>query len=102
MKNKFSFVEVKDIQIEKGPVVGISIKLQNASLILIKANKGYVMCGYLNINAANKFGDIAGRVSGVKTFEDVLNASIQEFSETAIKMGFSIGMKARDFLNELI
>ena len=102
MKNKFSTVEVKDIKIENGTVVGILIKLQHASLILIKANKGYVMCGYLNMNAANKFGDIAGRVTGVNTFDDVLNASISEFSENAKNMGFINGMKARNFLNELI
>ena len=90
------------IILENGKAQGFLIELENAPLILIKANRGYVMCGYLNIAAANKLGDIAGRVTGVKSFEDVLNALIVELSENAKKMGFAEGMNARDFLNKLM
>jgi len=90
------------IKLEKGQATGYLVELGNAPLILIKTKKGYVMCGYLNINAANKMGDIAGRVTGVKSFDDVLKTNIVEVSENAKKIGLNEGMKARDFLNALM
>ena len=92
----------KKIKLEDGEVDGYSINIGRAPLLIIKAKKGFVMCGYLNMNAANILGDIAGRVTGVKDFDDVLNADIIEISENAKKIGLKIGMNGRDFLNELM
>jgi uncharacterized protein YunC (DUF1805 family) len=95
-------METQTIALEKGKVTGYCIGLGHASLILLQAKKGYVMCGYLNMNAANKFGDIAGKVTGVKTIDEALNASIVELSENAKKAGFKDGINAREFLNTLL
>ncbi len=92
----------KSILLEKGKVTGYSIDLGNAPLLLIQAKKGYVMCGYLNMNTANKLGDIAGRVTGVKTFDDMLNAKVVEVSEHAKQTGLNQGMSGKDFLNAVI
>jgi uncharacterized protein YunC (DUF1805 family) len=92
----------KLIGLDKGEATGFLIELGTAPLILIKAKKGYVMCGYLNMSAANKLGDIAGRVTGVKNFEDVLNADVVEVSDNAKKIGLKEGIKAREFLNALM
>ena len=89
------------ITLDNGQATGFLIDLGAAPLVLIKAKKGYVMCGYLNIGAANKLGDIAGRVTGVKTFDDVLNSVVVEVSENAKKIGLKEGMKAKDFLNAI-
>ena len=53
-------MKIKKIKLEKGLVIGSIIQLNNAPLIVLQAKKGYVMCGYLNMNTANKIGDIAG------------------------------------------
>ncbi len=95
-------MKIKTINLEKGKVTGYSINLGHAPLILIQAQKGYVMCGYLNMAAANKFGDIAGKVTGVNTFDDVLRTAIVEVSENAKKAGLNEGRNAREFLNELL
>ena len=92
----------KKINIEDEEADGYSINIGNAPLLIIKAKKGYVMCGYLNISAASKIGDIAGRVVGVKDFDDVLKANIIEVSENAKKMGLKTGMNGRDFLKMLM
>ncbi len=89
------------IQLEKGQVIGYSIDLGKAPLLIIQAKKGFLMCGYLNMNTANKLGDIAGKVTGVKTFEDMLKATVVEVSENAKKEGLHEGMKASDFLKNL-
>jgi uncharacterized protein YunC (DUF1805 family) len=92
----------KKINIGKGEVLGSFIDLNNAPLIVLQAKNGYIMCGYLNMNTANKLGDIAGKVTGVKTFEDALNSTIVEVSEHAKKMGLHEGMKTKEFLNLLL
>ena len=95
-------MKTQTIPLKKGEVTGYSIDLGKAPLLIIQAKKGYVMCGYLNINAANKIGDIAGRVTGVKTFDDMLNAEVIEISENATRAGLKQGMKVKDFLTTLL
>jgi len=95
-------IKRKTIVLEKGKATGYSIDLGKAPLLLIQAKKGYVMCGYLNMSAANKIGDIAGKVTGVKTFDDMLNAKVIEISENAARTGLKQGMNAKDFLNVLL
>ena len=56
------------IELDDGDVHAFLIELENAPLIIMKARKGYVMCGYLNIEMANKLGDIAGKVTEVKNW----------------------------------
>jgi uncharacterized protein YunC (DUF1805 family) len=67
-------------------------------LLLIKGAKGYVMCGYLNIEAAEKFGSAAAIVSGVKTFDDVLNAPIKMATSKAKKLGLEPGKLVKDVI----
>ena len=95
-------IKTQSILLKKGQATGYILDLGNAPLIVIKARRGYVMCGYLNMNAANKLGDIAGRVTGVKSFKDFLNAEIVELSDNAKNAGLKERMNAEDFLNLLM
>lgn len=93
-------METKMIELDDGDVIAYDIDLAKTSLIIIKARNSYVMSNYLNMNVANKMEDIAGKVTGVKTIDDALNANIIEISEKAKKKGLKTGMKAKDFLNK--
>lgn len=90
------------IKLGKGQLTGYYIDLGKAPLLILHAKKGYLMCGYLNMNTANKLGDIAGKVTGVKTFDDMLKATVIEVSENAKKEGLKEGMNAQDFLKTLL
>ncbi|HDN82992.1 MAG TPA: DUF1805 domain-containing protein [Candidatus Altiarchaeales archaeon] len=81
--------------------IGIEIKLKNTNLVLILAEKGYIMCGYLNLETAEKLGDVACVVRGVKTVEELLEKEIEEITENARKLGIKEGMKAKDALKLL-
>jgi len=72
-----------------------------APLLLIKGDKGFVMCGYLNMEAAEKQGAAAAVVSGVKTFEDVLNAEIKAATTKAKELGVQVGKKVKDEIVKL-
>jgi uncharacterized protein YunC (DUF1805 family) len=67
---------IEQIALENGTALGLKFEMQNALLLAIKAEKGFVMCGYLDIDMANTLGDVAVRVRGVNTFEDVLDAQV--------------------------
>jgi uncharacterized protein YunC (DUF1805 family) len=95
-------IQNSEIRIKKGIVNGSLIELQNKNLVVICSPKGYLMCGYLDMNIANKFGDIAAKVTGIDNFEDALDAEIIELSENAKKLGLKTGITGRKFLNSII
>ena len=84
-----------------GDWTGILARLKNANLVMIFAEKGFVACGYLNIETAEKLGDALALVTGVKTFDDVLNAQIIKVSSKAREFGITEGMTGRKALELL-
>lgn len=81
---------------------GLKIELKNLPpLILIEGEKGFVMCGYLNIDAAESLEATAAVVSGVKSFEDVLNAEIKTSTTKANALGLKPGRIIRDVIEAL-
>ena len=93
---------IEEIKLGNGSALGLKLDMEHAPLLVIRANKGFVMCGYLNMDVANKLGDAAVRVTGVKSFEDVLNAKAVDVSEAAKKLGITIGMPAREALMKML
>ena len=91
-----------EIRLKKGIVTGTLIKLQNKSLIIINSKNGYLMCEYLDINIANRQGDIAGKVTGIENFEEALNARIVELSMAAKELGIKTGITGRNYLNTIM
>ncbi|MGI6205998.1 MAG: DUF1805 domain-containing protein [Anaerovoracaceae bacterium] len=61
------------------------------NMILINCKKGYLMCGYLNIDAAEKFGDAAVLVGGAD-FDAVLAGPIKGMTSKAAEAGVKEGM----------
>ena len=92
---------VEKINLQNGTGLGLNFDMNNAPIIVIKADKGFVMCGYLDINAANKLGDAAAKVKGVNSFEDVLNAEIIDVSQPAKEFGIDTGMTGREALEKM-
>lgn len=70
-------------------------------LILIKGEKGFVMCGYLSAEVAERVGLAAAIVSGVKSFDDVLNAEIKVATSKAKELGVHPGMIVKEVIGKL-
>ena len=70
-------------------------------LLLIVGEKGFVMCGYLNIDVAEKLGAAAAVVSGVSCFDDVLKAEIKAATSKAKALGLEPGKVVRAVLGLL-
>lgn len=74
---------------------------KKAPLIILKGENGYIMCGYLNIEAANSLGDVAVRVSGVNDINDVLNTKVNACTDNAKKLGINTGDNIIDSVDKL-
>jgi uncharacterized protein YunC (DUF1805 family) len=92
------------LSVKVGDKTGLGVKVDlpdSPPLLLITAEKGFVMCGFLNTEAAEKLGVAAAVVSGVKSFEDVLNAQVKTATSKAKSLGVEVGMKGVDALKHM-
>ncbi len=94
-------VEISRINVDGKIFLGVKVDMPNAPLLLIKGEEGFAMCGYLNPQTAEKLGDIAVIVSGVKTFEDMLNARIRWASAKAKEIGIKEGKMLKEEIHKL-
>jgi uncharacterized protein YunC (DUF1805 family) len=94
-------METREISVDGKKVVGVRVALHPAPLVLLVASRGYVMCGYLNLDTAEKLEQAAAVVRGVKTFEDVLKAKIVATTSGAKALGVRAGMRGREALERM-
>jgi len=94
-----ALVNVAQVRVGNKTCLGVKVELPDSPpLLLIVAEKGFVMCGFLNIEAAERLGVAAAMVSGVKTFEDVLNAEVKAATTKAKSLGVQPGMRGSEAL----
>jgi uncharacterized protein YunC (DUF1805 family) len=96
-------ISIQTVKIDGKNCLGLRVDLPDAPpLLLIISEKGFVMCGFLDIEAAERLGVTAAMVSGVKTFEDVLNAQIKAVTTKAKGFGIETEMKGSDALKHML
>ena len=67
-------------------------------LLVISGKNGVLACGYVNVKTFEKLDEAGAIVTGVSSFEDMLDASIVEASPAAQQLGVTAGMKGRSAL----
>lgn len=72
-----------------------------SSLVFIMGDKGFIMCGYLNIETAEKQGNLAAVATGIKTVDDMLKTKIVSVTSAAKRAGITKGMPVIDALERL-
>lgn len=86
-------ITVSPVRIGGRSATGLHVELPDSPpLLLIVAEKGFLMCGYLNLEVAEKVGVCAATVSGVNSFKDVLEAEVKAVTTKAKKLGVKTGM----------
>ncbi|UCE44332.1 MAG: DUF1805 domain-containing protein, partial [Candidatus Bathyarchaeota archaeon] len=70
-------------------------------LLLVLGETGFVMCGFLNMDSAEKLNVTAAMVSGVKDFNDILKAEVRAVTSEAGKKGIRPGMTGKDAIKLL-
>lgn len=103
IKKVFGMINVTSLKVNGKNCLGLQVDLPEspAPLLLIVAEKGFVMCGFLNVEAAERLNVAAAMVSGVKSFEDVLNAQVKAVTSKAKNFGVDVGMKGAEALKRM-
>ncbi|WP_379160723.1 YunC family protein [Paenibacillus sp. sgz5001063] len=83
-------------------MIGVEVKLPKTTLLSISTDKGYIMCGALDVGLLNdKLSDrgiIAARAVGVRTLPQLLAAPLESVTLEAEKLGIVPGMSGAEAL----
>ena len=82
----------------KYKITALQLPLGGRNLIVLKADKGYGMCGYLDMGASVKFGDAAFKFFGAASIEEALEAKVSECSPAAAELGIAAGQTVKQAL----
>ena len=80
----------------------VTFPTQNTKILVIRAPKGLLGCGYVSVDTAAKVGDALAIVSGVASYDDMLNAVVKAVSPAAEALGIRPGMSGCDALRKLL
>jgi len=95
-------INVTHLKVDGNTCLGVKVELPDSPpLLIVVANKGFVMCGFLNMDAAERLGVAAAMVSGVKTFDDVLKASVKAVTSKARSLNVEAGMSGSEALKHM-
>jgi uncharacterized protein YunC (DUF1805 family) len=95
-------ISLSPITIEGQSFTAVSVQLPKTTLLTVSNDKGYIMCGALDVGLLNtKLSDrgiIAGRAVGVKTIDQLLNAPLESVTIAAELLGIHEGMSGKEAL----
>ncbi len=91
----------RQIDLGGATAAGFEIDLPQAPLVVARVEQGYVMCGYLNLAVADKFGQAAAIVRGVKNLDELLQKPVTDVSAKAKLLGVEVGMSGLNALKKL-
>ena len=98
-------IKTEILNVNGKPVQGVCIEAPGGeghpNMLVMVAKRGYIMCGYLNQDAATAFNDAACVIGG-SSFEDLLANPVKAVSPEGEKLGLKVGMtgkEACDILN---
>jgi uncharacterized protein YunC (DUF1805 family) len=99
-------MELSPIIIEGHTFLSVSVKLPKTNLLVVTSEKGYIMCGALDVGLLNeKLKDrkvIAGRAVGVKTIEQLLEAPLESVTYEAENLGIHKGMPGKEAMLKML
>ena len=67
-----------------------------APLLIVKGSLGFLGCGYINTDTCNDTAEACAVVSGVKTHEEMLEATVESVSLEAMALGVKVGMEGTE------
>ena len=99
-------IELLPIEIDGHTFLSISVQLPKTNLLVVTTDKGYIMCGALDIGLLNeRLKDrriLAGRAVGVKTIDELLNAPLESVTYEAETLGIQKGMIGKAALLKMV
>jgi uncharacterized protein YunC (DUF1805 family) len=101
-----TLMDLSPVEIDGHTFLAVSVQLPKTNLLVVTSDKGYIMCGALDVALLNeKLKDrkiIAGRAVGVKTIQQLIDAPLESVTHEAEQLGITAGMSGRDALLKMI
>ncbi|MFD1708636.1 YunC family protein [Siminovitchia sediminis] len=95
-------VQIEPVVIDGMMFVASTVRLPKTTLLTISNEKGYIMCGALDVGLLNDKlkdrGVIAGRAVGVRTIQQLLDAPLESVTYRAAELGITPGTTGREAL----
>ncbi|MEO4055405.1 DUF1805 domain-containing protein [Solibacillus sp. CAU 1738] len=99
-------VSIEILNIQGHSFTAVTVFLPKTTLLTISNDRGYIMCGALDVGLLNRqLADrkiIAGRAVGVKTIDQLLNAPLESVTYEAEEHGITKGMIGEEALLKMI
>ncbi|ART77890.1 hypothetical protein B4U37_18440 [Sutcliffiella horikoshii] len=99
-------IEMTPITIEGHTFTAITVRLPKTNFLAVTSDKGYIMCGALDVGLLNaKLKDrkiIAGRAVGVRTIEQLIEAPLESITYEAENVGITVGMPGKEALLKML
>ena len=70
-----------------------------APLLIVKSAKGFIGCGYINVDAC--IDEVCATVSEVNTHDEMLTATISAVSKDGVKLGIRVGMSGAEAIKKI-
>jgi uncharacterized protein YunC (DUF1805 family) len=95
-------MKYKKIKTAHGYIEALEMKLLTKSLIVLRGRKGYIMCGYLNLAAAERCKDVAIKITGVATIQGALQSTVFSCTGRARRLGAYKGQPVKECLRLIV
>jgi uncharacterized protein YunC (DUF1805 family) len=99
-------MRVEPILLDGKTAIAIEVKLPKTTLLVVTTDKGYIMCGALDVGLLNERlrerNIIAARATGVRTIQELLDAPLESVTYTAEDLGILPGMTGREAILKMM
>ncbi|WP_243387755.1 YunC family protein [Bacillus kexueae] len=99
-------VTMTPIIIDQFQFTAVTIKLPKTNFMAIMNDKGYIMCGALDVALLNEKlkdrGIVAGRAVGVRTLDQLLEAPLESVTYEAERLGIVPGTTGKEALLKMV
>ncbi len=96
-------INTTSLEIDDKAAMGLKVELPDSPpLLMVIGHTGFVMCSFLNMDAAEKMNVAAAIVSGVRSFDDILGAEIKVATSKAQIKGIRSGMNGKEAIKLLL
>jgi uncharacterized protein YunC (DUF1805 family) len=94
-------LESQIVTVGEKQLQGVRVSLPNAPVLMLVGSRGFIGCGYFKVDVADKVGHALAVVSGVGSFDDMLNADVKAVSKEAGNIGITVGMTGAEAAQRL-
>jgi uncharacterized protein YunC (DUF1805 family) len=99
-------MRVEPILLDGNTAIAIEVKLPKTTLLVVTTDKGYIMCGALDVGLLNERlrerNIVAARATGVRTIQELLDAPLESVTYTAEDLGILPGMTGREAILKMM